>query len=145
MPPLEDQPTAVYRLYGADGTLLYIGLTNSPETRWKYHALTKEWWPLVARKTVDWRPNRLDAERTEAAAIQAEGPRHNCIHSPVGPDDMPLRDARSALGPPVDSVRNHGEHRWITRHGRRAAVVVPLGFYEQALADRAARGETPAG
>lgn len=43
MPTLEDQLTAVYRLYDADGALLCIGMTNSPETRWKYHDLTKEW------------------------------------------------------------------------------------------------------
>lgn len=90
-----------------------------------------------------WRPNRLDAERAEAAAIQAEEPLHNWVHSPVAPDDMPLRDARSAFGPLVDYVRDHGKARWITRHGRRVAVVVPLDFYEQALADRTALdGET---
>jgi len=131
---LDDQPTALYRFYDSSGTLLYVGITNDPEARWRYHALTKAWWPTVVRKSVDWRPNRPDAERAEAAAIFTERPRHNCIHSFTEPEDMPLGDARRRFTHVVDHVRATGEPRWITRHGHRSAVLVSPEFYERALA-----------
>ncbi|TFV33148.1 type II toxin-antitoxin system prevent-host-death family antitoxin [Streptomyces sp. T1317-0309] len=137
--PLEDQLTALYRFYDSSGTLLYVGITNDPEARWRYHALTKAWWPAVAKKIVDWRPDRPDAERAEAAAIFAERPIHNCVHAFTEPADMPLRDARSRFTHLVDHVRDTREPRWITRHGRRSAVIVSRDFYERALA---ALGET---
>jgi predicted GIY-YIG superfamily endonuclease len=75
--------TAVYRLYDADGTPLYIGLTNDPERRFKQHRSSKPWWPQVARKVIDWYPTRDRAFLEEADAIETETPIHNTNHNPV--------------------------------------------------------------
>lgn len=75
------RPAAVYRLYAADGTLLYIGSAYDPDRRCKSHH-GKHWWPLVARRTVEWQGNRSRAYTAEAAAIKAERPVHNLMCKP---------------------------------------------------------------
>ena len=55
------EPTALYRLYDCDGTLMYVGITSNPERRFSEHASDKHWWPHVTRKAVQWygtRPRR---------------------------------------------------------------------------------------
>ncbi len=42
--------TAVYRLYDADETLLYVGITYDTKTRFADHKVNKEWWPDVSVK-----------------------------------------------------------------------------------------------
>ena len=74
--------TAVYRLYDADVRLLYVGMAYSPVARWAAHARDKEWWCLVAHKTVEWYDDRPKAAAAEIAAIQAENPPWNTVHSP---------------------------------------------------------------
>lgn len=69
-------PRAVYRLYDANGELLYIGSSDNPEKRWAAHRSTKSWWPQVVRREVTWHPWR-EAWGVEAAAIWHEEPRHN--------------------------------------------------------------------
>lgn len=71
--------TAVYRLYDADGSLLYVGTSNQPEARWKQHAPEKPWWPQVARKDIEWYPDRPKALTAEALAIITESPRYNVV------------------------------------------------------------------
>lgn len=72
-----DNPMALYRLYAEDGTLLYVGITHSLSVRFADHAMEKRWWPLVARKTVEWYGDRDSVEAAEDAAILAENPEHN--------------------------------------------------------------------
>lgn len=72
--------TALYRLFGA-GKLLYIGISDAPETRWRRHARTKQWWPLVERCEVEWFDDRADAESAEALAILVENPMFNVVRS----------------------------------------------------------------
>lgn len=67
---------AVYRLYDANGELLYIGSSDNPEKRWTAHRSTKPWWPQVARHEVTWHPWR-EAWGVEARAIWNERPKHN--------------------------------------------------------------------
>lgn len=71
--------TALYRLFDEAGSLLYVGITNDPETRWAYHARQKEWWPDVCHRTVQWKATRAEAEAAEAEAIGRENPRWNVI------------------------------------------------------------------
>jgi predicted GIY-YIG superfamily endonuclease len=80
-----DEPAALYRLYGTDGALLYIGVTDDPDRRFKQHRDSKPWWPQVARKTIEWRPSRAIALAEEAAAIKAEAPVYNIDHNPAAP------------------------------------------------------------
>jgi len=75
-PPTEERPAAVYRLWDAEGNLLYIGSSYDPETRCQGHR-DKPWWPRVASRTDEWHESRGDAYRTELEAIVAEDPQHN--------------------------------------------------------------------
>jgi predicted GIY-YIG superfamily endonuclease len=68
--------TYVYRFYGHDNALLYIGVTNRLETRFKDHS-GKPWWAKAAHSTVEAHPNRALALVAEATAIMDENPLHN--------------------------------------------------------------------
>lgn len=133
MSDIENQPTAVYRLYARDGRLLYVGMTNNPDVRFAYHSLTKRWWHLIDEKRIEWHPDRATARRFEAEAIKTEDPAHNAMHSAAGAHDTPLRDARSKLSGIVDEVRVQHEARWITYFGERMVAIVEPAFYEEAV------------
>ncbi len=74
--------TAVYRLFAADDTLLYVGVAKRFGTRWEQHAKAQPWWPHVDHQTVYWYPSREDALLIEKAAIDAEMPVYNIAGSP---------------------------------------------------------------
>lgn len=69
--------TALYRLYGADERLLYIGVAANPQSRWRQHAEEKAWWPNVAIREVEWFPTRGEAENAECAEIGKHRPPEN--------------------------------------------------------------------
>lgn len=73
--PLEAQATALYRLFAADGELLYLGITHDPKERCAYHSHTKTWWHLVTRRVVEWYGSREEAVDAEKTATAAERPR----------------------------------------------------------------------
>lgn len=73
----DDTPTAVYRFRDVGKSLLYIGITDDPEARFKNHASTKSWWPEVVGKQVEWHPSRSIADGHETVAIASEQPRYN--------------------------------------------------------------------
>jgi len=89
-------PVALYRLYGADGTLLWVGITGSLSERFAQHAASKPWWPDVARKTVAWCQDRSDAARAEAAAIRDEHPLYNVRLQPRPKAPKPARPMTGA-------------------------------------------------
>lgn len=67
----------VYRIYGKNGDLLYVGKTSYPLFRLKAHRRQKAWWSMVGVIELEDFPKdymALDAERT---AIKEEGPVHN--------------------------------------------------------------------
>lgn len=69
--------TALYRAFDANDKLLYVGITDGVETRFKVHQKNAEWWPLMVRRDIEWFDTRRDAMRAEAAAIVGEGPLYN--------------------------------------------------------------------
>lgn len=73
----EDVRTALYRLYDANGELLYVGISDDPHGRMSGHASDKPWWPDVARKTLVWYAHRTQADTAETIAIGLERPRYN--------------------------------------------------------------------
>jgi DNA-binding transcriptional regulator YhcF (GntR family) len=73
----EPERTALYRLYGAEDDLLYVGITGKPGPRWTQHAADKPWWPQVARREIEWFDSRPLAAEAEVTAIRAESPKHN--------------------------------------------------------------------
>ena len=82
-------PHAVYRLYDAERTLLYIGFTWNLRRRMEGHARDKWWWPQVAHRTMVWYGGEWDARKAEAEAIDAEKPLHNYLKPAVGPHVPP--------------------------------------------------------
>jgi hypothetical protein len=71
--------TAVYRLYGEGGALLYVGAAGVPDSRFRHHARHKPWWAEVARREIEWHADRPAALRAEAQAIIAERPLYNVV------------------------------------------------------------------
>lgn len=69
-------PTAVYRLYDAEGGLVYVGASDSLGTRWHNHR-RRSWWPRVTSYKLSWHEHRIDALLEEANAICNENPQEN--------------------------------------------------------------------
>ncbi|MGW3427970.1 GntR family transcriptional regulator [Streptomyces melanosporofaciens] len=92
-----DECTALYRYFDTDGGLLYIGISNDPDSRWKAHQYgsDRETWPrLVVRRTVAWHDSRPATLTAEEAAIRSERPRFNGKHNYVGTVFEPSRWSR---------------------------------------------------
>lgn len=92
--PDSPERTALYRYFDADGELLYIGISNDPDFRWKAHLYGsgRNAWPKqAARRTIEWCDARAEALKAEEAAIKAERPLYNEKHNY---DDAPF-DAAS--------------------------------------------------
>lgn len=77
----EKTPAALYRVFGAEDMLLYVGISEDFGTRWKQHAKIQPWWDEKRRLTVDWHESRPEAEAAERAAIKAEKPKYNLVHA----------------------------------------------------------------
>ncbi|MFE2353448.1 GIY-YIG nuclease family protein [Streptomyces parvulus] len=78
---VSERQAAVYRLYAADGSLLYIGSSYNPKRRCLDHH-TKPWWAQVDRRADEWHPSKAEAYVAEMAAIAAESPTHNEMGTP---------------------------------------------------------------
>lgn len=74
--------TAVYRLYDADGRLLYVGMGRNPMGRWASHADQHAWWTDVARFEVTWYPTRREAAAEERRALREDDTVHNIHGTP---------------------------------------------------------------
>lgn len=73
-----DEPSWLYRLYGSDGTLLYVGISTNPPGRIPTHR-RKPWGSLIVRHEIEWHPNREAAKAAERFAIHHEHPEHNIV------------------------------------------------------------------
>lgn len=72
------EPTALYRAFDEAGVLLYVGITNAPERRWREHVGAKPWWKTEVRNIdVEWFDSRTEAARAESRAVSTERPLHN--------------------------------------------------------------------
>ncbi|MFE2712260.1 GIY-YIG nuclease family protein [Streptomyces mirabilis] len=119
MPPRWHEPAAVYRLWDADGNLLYIGSAYDPDQRCKEHR-KKPWWPEVARRTEEWCSNRGSAYKVELEAIAVERSKYNAMGTPSyrTPDTEAVR-RRKELAPLRQKLL---EESWrVERAARRSA------------------------
>lgn len=91
---------AVYRLFSADGGLLYIGVAGNPLQRWSQHSAKMKWWPLVRRCELAWLPTRRDALEEEQRAIRSEFPAHNDVYNDA---------VRAYSGPEPTEAKIHGQ------------------------------------
>ena len=67
----------LYRFFGHDDQLLYVGLTINPGRRFQKHMAEKPWWTEVAKVTMEQHPDLAALRAAEAAAIKTEHPLHN--------------------------------------------------------------------
>jgi predicted GIY-YIG superfamily endonuclease len=89
---------AVYRCYGGDGQLLYVGETGDLGKRLADHA-KKLWFVQVRGITLEWYADELDALKAERRAIHVEHPKYNKQHryTPLSePKRRPSRTAKPA-------------------------------------------------
>ncbi|MGW1950255.1 hypothetical protein ACWCRC_38875 [Streptomyces sp. NPDC001940] len=84
--------TALYRLFDGCDRLIYVGISNSPRSRWAGHAADKPWWPDVATREIEWFDTRANAERAERREIGAHCPKWNV--APGMPDRSGLETRR---------------------------------------------------
>ena len=73
--------TALYRIWGKDDQLLYVGISKSALGRLGQHLTEKTWSADIANVTIETFPTRELAAAAEVAAIKAEKPLHNVVHN----------------------------------------------------------------
>lgn len=75
--PAQPVRTALYRHFGADGVLLYVGISLNAIARQAAHAMQAHWHQDIARISIEWFESREAALAEELRAIRSEKPRHN--------------------------------------------------------------------
>jgi predicted GIY-YIG superfamily endonuclease len=83
--------TAVYRIFGDQDALLYVGISMNPHVRLTEHAHEKPWWGDVQRHEIEWHETWAQAAHSEHDAITAESPRHNAMKSLDGGQRVPVQ------------------------------------------------------
>ncbi len=69
----------VYRCYGEDGRLVYVGCTQNLAGRLANHRSTSFWAPYVVKVRASVYPTKAAGRAAEAKAIRHEDPRFNCL------------------------------------------------------------------
>jgi prevent-host-death family protein len=138
------KPAAVYRFWDASDTLLYIGMTEDPDTRFGNHESRKAWWPDVARKTIEWHDTRELAEAAENEAIRTEHALYNVTGSPWAPKprkldehEVTISEARANLTEIIEKVRWARTPAVIVdrrRDRHPVAVIISVDLWEAAEA-----------
>ncbi|WP_053638273.1 MULTISPECIES: GIY-YIG nuclease family protein [Streptomyces] len=119
MPALPSR-TAVYRLFDADGTLLYVGMTYAPERRFRDHRAKRTWWSQVDGISIEWFTTRYRASLAEAKALRTEHPVHS-VHQAAPWREQQRVDAL-AVSPEARRNRSIG----LTAHAARARSLSAL-------------------
>jgi hypothetical protein len=100
----------LYRCYGLDGTLLYIGQTGNLHQRIQHHRYQSVWWFAVERIVVQRYRSRVVLLQDERQAITVEQPYFNRRRAALREDALrfggrraiPLWSASSTLGQVID-------------------------------------------
>lgn len=74
---MSQRRTHLYRLWNAEGELLYVGISKSAMSRLTQHQHDKAWADEIASVTVEHVATRAEAERLEVEAIKSERPKYN--------------------------------------------------------------------
>lgn len=74
---MSERPCALYRIYGQDGNLLYVGQSCMPLMRVNSHALGAAWSLDMATIKIQWFDAKQAAKDAEAKAITEEAPEWN--------------------------------------------------------------------
>lgn len=71
---------AVYRIFDASGSLLYVGMSGQPLTRIQAHA-KKKWFACADRVEIRWHKTKQSALNAEAVSIIMDKPTFNLASS----------------------------------------------------------------
>ena len=82
-------PATLYRMFDADGRLLYVGISSDVGKRLKQHSQDKDWWKQVATVGVEHHKSRRHAAVAEREAIIAEKPLWNLTYNTGMSKPMP--------------------------------------------------------
>lgn len=131
--------TALYRLFNADGQLLYVGISSDPPTRYVNHAYEKLWWHEVATTTEEWIETRAEALREETRAIKTELPCYNRLGHPDYPPKPPqdgtsvaVKDFKNKSGEYIAHARYGGKIFYLYNRHKRVAALTPASLAELA-------------
>lgn len=105
-------PTSLYRLFAADGSLLYVGIGGNPGRRFEQHRTNKPWWGDVASMTLEHHPTREAAIAAELQAIKAENPRHN-IAGRADTPALPAWEHRLLRNGAYLDTEDRGDHVYV--------------------------------
>lgn len=103
--PLKPATYTLYRFFGANEELLYIGLTAAPWDRWRAHSRDKAWWTEVETVTVEHFEDFESLAAAERNAIGLERPRYN-LALQTGASNEDREAAREAVRAAVVADRN---------------------------------------
>ena len=132
--------TALYRVWGGEGVLLYIGVSNNLPHRWNNHMRVQPWWGELRSLTVEWYETRDEAEAAEETAIKAEQPKYNVTHL-AGPTRRRLEAARTPRPVQVKLKPRDDDENLLTNHEAAAMARLEPGEF----VDLVREGNGPAG
>ena len=103
--------TAVYRLFSAQGELLYIGMTwQHLPSRMNGHTNAQPWWQEVDHATAIWYETWEEADRAETEAIRAERPKYNIAKVKSA---KPARRRRRSTGTQGPGIKEDADGLWV--------------------------------
>jgi predicted GIY-YIG superfamily endonuclease len=73
----------LYRFYGNNNQLLYVGISNTWYQRFHDHEKKSGWFSKVTYSTFEWHETRESVEAAELIAIRSENPEFNLLHNPA--------------------------------------------------------------
>jgi len=100
---------AVYRIFDADGSLLYVGMSGQPLTRIQMHA-KRIWFSCADRAEIRWHKTKQSALDAEAVSIIMDKPKFNLACSLIRVCDayLPIVSVRtSRSGRPKEKTLRH--------------------------------------
>ncbi len=77
----DEQKHTLYRMFDANGELLYVGISCHAQTRFRQHFDKQPWGKDVRDIKVEFFPNRESLSLAEKIAIKKERPKHNVAHT----------------------------------------------------------------
>lgn len=107
---LSSRPHVLYRFFGLNDELLYVGITCDVGSRWNRHADDKPWWAEVSRTTLAHFPDRSQVLDAETRAIAEERPKYNIRgRTPRSPGRIRMAEGKKSTRiPRIDGIdRSH--------------------------------------